>query len=345
MDIRIHLGRRAVLLVVAGAALLAGGVAYAKVADTGGVLTACRLDSNGSLRLIDPTLSSGPLSRCTQNETQVSWNQQGQPGAAGPTGPAGKDGKDGKDGVSPTVAQLGAGDSHCAAGGASITDASGNVAYVCNGAVGADGKDGKDGAPFNGTFTSPNGQFTLTVSDAGVSIIGPDSSVSLPAGGGIDILGGDIQTVANNVVTQINHDETTHVGHDRTETVGNDSTTSIGHNDSIALAGSRTSSVGSNETITITGNRTESVHGNQTITVDASRTERVGANDSLNVGASRTERVGGQLSLLAGASATIDAPSVAVNGAGAGCKSAARVGDLVSSTAILTGSANVCIGG
>ena len=108
------------------------------------------------------------------------------------------------------MAQLPAGDTHCATGGgASIADAAGDIAYVCN------------GAPFDGTFTSPTGHFTLTVADTGVSIVGPDSSILLPAAGGIVI---DASK------------ETTTVGGDRTESVG-------GGSDSLDVSGNRTEHV------------------------------------------------------------------------------------------------------
>jgi hypothetical protein len=201
MDIRIHLGRRAVLVVVLVLGLLAAaGVAYATIPDTGGVYTACKLNATGTIRLIDPSgPSSSLLSHCTALESQITWNQKGQPGAPG------------KDGSSPTVAQLPDGDTHCATGGgASITDAAGGIAYVCN------------GAPFNGTFTSPNGHFTLTVADTGVTIVGPDSSVSLPAAGGIVI---------------------------------------DASKESTAVRGDRTESIGGSDSLHVTGNRTEHVDG------------------------------------------------------------------------------------
>jgi hypothetical protein len=209
MDIRIHLGRRAVLVVVLVLGLLAAaGVAYATIPDAGGVYTACKLNATGTIRLIDPSgPSSSLLSHCTALESQITWNQKGQPGAPG------------KDGSSPTVAQLPAGDTHCATGGgASIADAAGDIAYVCN------------GAPFDGTFTSPNGHFTLTVADTGVSIVGPDSSISLPAAGGIVI---DASK------------ESTTVGGDRTE--------SVGGSDSLDVRGTRTEDLHGNETVRVSG--------------------------------------------------------------------------------------------
>ena len=44
-----------------------------------------------------------------------------------------------------------------------------------------DGKDGKDGAPFSGTFTSPNGQYSLSVTDTGIVLASPDSSIKVSA--------------------------------------------------------------------------------------------------------------------------------------------------------------------
>jgi hypothetical protein len=326
MEIHLHVTRRHLVGFAAIAAAALGGVAYAAIPGPGGLLTACQLSSNGSLRLIDPSLPSGPLSRCTSNETQVQWNQQGQPGASG---------QDGKDGAGPTVTQLAAGDTHCSAGGASIADAAGGVAYVCNGATGQAGRPGRDGAPFSGTFTSPNGHFTLTVADGGVSIVGPDSAVSLPAAGGIVIHGGDIETVADDVETAVAHDETTTVGHDRTQVVGNDTATTIAHN--------RTESVGNDESVTIAGDRTVTVHKGDSVRVDLTRRVTVGGDELIQVSGGRSDHLGGLLALRASGGASILASSIDLNGMG-GCKPAARQTDLVSSTQITTGSTTVCIG-
>lgn len=329
MEIHLQVGRRHLVVSAALAAAVLGGVAYAAIPSGGGVYTACTLNSNGSVRLIDPSLSSGPLSRCTANETQVQWNEQGQPGA------------NGKDGVSPTVAPLTAGDAHCQTGGASITDAAGTVAYVCNGAA---GQPGRDGAPFSGTFRSPNGQFTLTVADGGVSIIGPDSSIELPASGGVEIQ-------ANDLTAQVAHDLTTVVGHNRSDTVGANATVAIGHDrsqqigndDTTHVGHDRTQTVDRNESIVISGDRIETVHQGETIHVDRSRTTAIGLNDSLSVSANRSEQVGGGLQVQSGGAASILGAHLALGSAS--CSPAARVGDSVGAAAILTGSATVCIGG
>jgi len=83
----------------------------------------------------------------------------------------------------------------------------------------------------------------------------------------------------------VEHDETTKVGHDRTETVGNDETTRIGHD--------RTETVGNDETIAIGMSRTETVGHNEQVSITLMRTHSVGVNDMLNVGAAQEITVGG----------------------------------------------------
>jgi hypothetical protein len=162
-------GRRLALATICFFAL-AAGIAYAAIPDAGtGVYHACMLNTHGTIRIIDPATEQCRAS----NETEITFNQQGQkgdpgsPGAQGLPGTHGTNGTNGTNGVSPTVQQLAADDAHCPAGGAAITDSAGSTAYVCSG---ANGQDGADGTPFSGTFTSPNGKYSLKVTDTGVVI-------------------------------------------------------------------------------------------------------------------------------------------------------------------------------
>jgi hypothetical protein len=136
-------GWRRLLLVATALFAVACGVAYATIPGGGGVYTACMLRNVGTVRLIDTSLPpSNLMSHCTSLETQVTWNQEGQPGAQGlpgakgADGAAGKDGKDGKDGQS--VTQAPADSSACPTGGVTLTAANG-AANVCNGARGPAG--------------------------------------------------------------------------------------------------------------------------------------------------------------------------------------------------------------
>ena len=253
---RIRHPRRKGVLVLAGAlALLAvAGVAYAAIPDSAGVYTACRLNGIGTIRLIDPSSpSTSLLSHCTAIETQISWNQKGQKGETGAPG---------KDGVSPTVVQLSPGDSHCPAGGAAITDAGGTTAYVCSG---QNGKDGADGKSFAGSFTSPSGQFSLTVGDDGVHIVGPGTAIDITSDGTVKVAGDRVETVANN--------------------------------ETVSITGNRTETVGGGESISVGGNRTETVGQDETIKVGGDRTENVSSNETVKVGGALALRSGGALNL------------------------------------------------
>ena len=280
MHIDFQLSRRGVMVLVGALVLLAAaGAAYATIPDGGGVYTACRLNGVGTIRLIDPSgPSSSLLSHCTSIETQITWNQKGQPGAAGPPG------------TSPTVTQLSAGDSHCPTGGAAITDASGTPAYVCN------------GAPFSGAFTSPNGQYSISVTDTGVQIVGPNATIT--------VSGDHVETVAGS--------------------------------ETVTLQGNRTENIGGNETVTVSGDRSEHVNGSDNVTVTGNRTEHVSGNDNVTVTGNRFENVSGSITDHAAVSLDIAGATVGINRSAA-CRPVARVGDLVDSISILTGSPSLCI--
>ncbi len=110
----------------------------------------------------------------------------------------------------------------------------------------------------------------------------------------------------------VENDETTSVGHDRTEDVGNDETISIHGNrtetvdkdETITIHQNRTETVDQDETITIHQNRTETVDQNETIKIGASRTEDVGEDETITIGASRTEKVGADESISIGGGRT-----------------------------------------
>jgi hypothetical protein len=95
------------LLVATGALATIGGVAYAAIPDSSGVIHGCYTNRVGVLRVIDPSAGQS----CTSLETPIQWSQKGPKGDAGPTGsagpkgdrgdpgPAGPAGADGRDGA------------------------------------------------------------------------------------------------------------------------------------------------------------------------------------------------------------------------------------------------------
>jgi hypothetical protein len=75
--------KRLLAVLLAGAAI-AGGVAYASIPDSGGVIHACYRSDSGAVRLID-----APDETCLDGEIAVQWNVRGEAGPPGPAGPAG----------------------------------------------------------------------------------------------------------------------------------------------------------------------------------------------------------------------------------------------------------------
>jgi hypothetical protein len=85
--------KRTLTALAAGLVLLAvcGGVAYATIPGSGGVIHGCYAKYGGAVRVID----TGP---CRPTEAPLNWNQTGPAGARGATGPAGADGAAGATG-------------------------------------------------------------------------------------------------------------------------------------------------------------------------------------------------------------------------------------------------------
>jgi hypothetical protein len=81
-------------LVIVGALLVVGGIAYATIPDASGVIHGCYKKAppnnkpapsdTGTLRVIDTDKGQ----TCSPSETPLDWNQTGQQGPPGPTGPS-----------------------------------------------------------------------------------------------------------------------------------------------------------------------------------------------------------------------------------------------------------------
>ncbi|RUE55923.1 type VI secretion system Vgr family protein [Pseudomonas aeruginosa] len=111
----------------------------------------------------------------------------------------------------------------------------------------------------------------------------------------------------NNVV---NHDETTQVGHDRSERVENDETVSIGHDrkedvgndETISIGRHRKEDVGKNETISIGRNRRVTIGGHKTETIAKTKAESIGLAKFLTIGAAYQTSVGAAMNTSVGLS-------------------------------------------
>jgi hypothetical protein len=99
--------------------------------------------------------------------------ERGLPGQDGPPGPPGADGAPGADGEDGTDGLPGADGAPGATGPAGPAGPAGPP-----GPPGPQGPPGTgEGDPFSGTFTSPNGLYTLSVTDAGIRLEGPSGKV------------------------------------------------------------------------------------------------------------------------------------------------------------------------
>ena len=111
--------------------------------------------------------------------------------------------------------------------------------------------------------------------------------------------------VENDETTQVGHDRTEKVGHDETISIGNNRTESVGVNEVISIGSNRTEKVGANETIAIGANRSETVGANETIAVTGNRTRTVAQNETITVALMRTHTVGVNEAITVGAAQEI----------------------------------------
>ncbi|MGS6452229.1 type VI secretion system Vgr family protein [Pseudomonas aeruginosa] len=111
----------------------------------------------------------------------------------------------------------------------------------------------------------------------------------------------------NNIV---NNDETTFVGHDRSERVDNDETVSIGHDrkedvgndETISIGRHRKEDVGKNETISIGRNRRVTIGGHKTETITKTKAKSIGLAKFLTIGAAYQTSVGAAMNTTVGLS-------------------------------------------
>ncbi|KAG1651249.1 Secreted effector protein PipB2 [Nymphon striatum] len=107
--------------------------------------------------------------------------------------------------------------------------------------------------------------------------------------------------VENNETTDVGHNRTEKVGNDEDITIGNNRTEKVGVNEDITIGANRTEKVGANEDITIAANRTENVGANETIMIGANQTQTIGANQTRTIGANHTQTIGAnQVQSIAG---------------------------------------------
>lgn len=145
---------------------LAGGVAYATIPDSGGVIHACMLKAIGTIRIIDPSAGQ----KCTSFETALQWSQTGPAGAVGPQGPKGDTGPQGAPGLQGPQGDKGE------PGAPGMQGAKGDKGDAgIQGAAGATGPQGPKGEPGSG-FTWRGAYNTNNAYDLGEVVASGGSS-------------------------------------------------------------------------------------------------------------------------------------------------------------------------
>ena len=88
----------ALLVAVVALCVSLGGVAWATIPDSSGVIHGCYIPKVGVLRVIDT--GAKPAEKCVTSlgEVPLNWNQTGPAGPAGATGPQGRQGDTGPQG-------------------------------------------------------------------------------------------------------------------------------------------------------------------------------------------------------------------------------------------------------
>ena len=105
----------------------------------------------------------------------------------------------------------------------------------------------------------------------------------------------------------VEHDHSTQVNNDQTNTVKVNQTESVGGDQSMTVSGHRTKTVKKDETVTVEQNRTETVKANESVTVNGDRTFTVDGQETYSVGGPRDKKVTGKetVTLEAGRQTTI----------------------------------------
>lgn len=91
-----HIASSRLAAAVIGGLVMAavGGVAWATIPDSGGVIHGCVQRASGQLRVLDHSSGS-----CRRDEVALNWNQQGLQGVQGAQGPQGPQGDQGPSGA------------------------------------------------------------------------------------------------------------------------------------------------------------------------------------------------------------------------------------------------------
>ena len=108
-------------------------------------------------------------------------------------------------------------------------------------------------------------------------------------------------TIHNNRTDTVDVDDAETVGNNQTQTVGVDQTISIGSNQTMTVGSNRSKTVGVDETLTVGANQVESIGATRTLTVGAADTQSFGSTQTVTVALLKAETIGAAYALTVGA--------------------------------------------
>jgi hypothetical protein len=193
----------------ATAVLGSGGLSTAHaVIPTNGVITGCYLRSGGTLRVIDPTVTT-----CSAKETMLTWNVQGPAGPQGAIGPQGPVGATGATGATGPMGPMGA-TGPAGPAGASVTGSFAFGQALING----------EAAVWHKVAEKPLGpgswavfSTASNVTEAGDNFLGGDDLTSIATACELrnannGVIGGNGATGAQNEFVKVSHEITVNGG-------------------------------------------------------------------------------------------------------------------------------------
>lgn len=205
--LRRRLRRFPLVLAIATAILAAaGGVAYATIPDSNGVINACYDKQSGQLRVFDA--QAGAPKGCGSNERALTWNQtgpqglQGPQGAPGPQGAQGVPGPKGDQGPQGIPGLQGAAGADGAAGPQGAKGDQGDTGPA--GATGPAGPQGPQGAPGGVSGREVKHASGYVLPGNATTVWATCSAGKVPIGGGVatnGILTGDA-TISDSYPTE-----------------------------------------------------------------------------------------------------------------------------------------------
>jgi hypothetical protein len=190
---------------------------------------------------------------------------------------------------------------------------------------------GQSAGSFDGTFQSPNGSYSLVVSDNGIVMQGPEGRVSLNSDGLTLVAAGPMAvTTGGSLAITVGQTFATNVGGSSVLDVGKNLSTSVGQTSATSIAGASNLSVGKSFSTNVGQNLVTSVGGTGTVSFAKAFSWNVDEDFLLNVGGSATVNATSGIAAVSSSQVNVRGSVVRLNcGTGSSARPVARQHDQV----------------